>query len=166
MVDTAKTMGFPFMAGSSLPVTWRIAGVDMPLGAEIVEEVCRSAWAAIDSYDFHALETIQCLGGSAERGRNRRRSGSTALRGEAVWQARRRGSWASGGWDPSCSKPVSAAAISWLRRPRLQHVYPTPADMHRMVRDPVAYRFEYMDGLKATMLCSTGLVSDITLRRA
>ena len=30
MVDTAKELGFPFMAGSSLPVTWRLPAVDFP----------------------------------------------------------------------------------------------------------------------------------------
>ncbi len=39
---------------------------------------------------------------------------------------------------------------------------PTPDDMARMVREPVAYRFEYVDGLKATMLLFNGLVGDIT----
>ena len=30
--DTATELGFPFMAGSSLPVTWRTPSIDMPLG--------------------------------------------------------------------------------------------------------------------------------------
>src|SRR6267154_2590914 len=37
MVDTSKQMKFGFCAGSSLPVTWRMPAVDMPLGAEIEE---------------------------------------------------------------------------------------------------------------------------------
>ena len=40
MVETARTMGFPFMAGSSLPVTWRLPAVDLPFGAELSEAVC------------------------------------------------------------------------------------------------------------------------------
>src|SRR4029077_5553061 len=42
------------------------------------------------------------------------------------------------------------------------HRYPTAAQMHAWVRDPVAYRFEYADGLKATMLLLNGLVGDFT----
>jgi len=30
MVDTARSLGFPFLAGSSLPVTWRMPAIDMP----------------------------------------------------------------------------------------------------------------------------------------
>jgi hypothetical protein len=40
MVDTARVMGFGFLAGSSLPVTWRMPAVDMPYGAEIEEVLC------------------------------------------------------------------------------------------------------------------------------
>src|SRR5205085_5268496 len=81
MVDTARRLRFPLLAGSSLPVTWRMPAVDLPLGAE-VEEVMRVAIGGMDSYDFHALEVIQCM---AER-RNGGETGVVALqawRGEA-----------------------------------------------------------------------------------
>ena len=42
MYDTSRRMGFPLMAGSSLPVTWRTPSVEMPLGATIVTR-CASA---------------------------------------------------------------------------------------------------------------------------
>ena len=35
MVDTAHAMGFPLLAGSSLPVTWRMPSIDLPYGAEV-----------------------------------------------------------------------------------------------------------------------------------
>jgi hypothetical protein len=95
MVDTARAMKFPFLAGSSLPVTWRMPSVDMPYGADVEEVLC-VAIGGVDSYDFHALETIQCM---AER----RRGGETgvkfvrALRGPIVWEAMRAGSWNAGG---------------------------------------------------------------------
>ena len=78
-------MNFPFLAGSSLPVTWRMPAIDLPYGAE-VEEIARRRVRRVDIYDFHALEMIQCM---AER----RKGGETgvvsmhALRGDAVWQA-------------------------------------------------------------------------------
>ena len=37
MVDTARALQFPLLAGSSLPVTWRMPAVDMPYGAEVEE---------------------------------------------------------------------------------------------------------------------------------
>ena len=85
MVDISRELGFPFLAGSSLPVTWRMPDVDLPSGSEVEEMLC-VAIGGLDSYDFHALEVIQCM---AER----RRGGETgvtamqALRGDAVWKA-------------------------------------------------------------------------------
>ena len=64
--------GFRFMAGSSLPVTWRTPSVEMPLGARIREALC-VCYGGVDSYDFHGLETIQCM---VERRRAARRASS------------------------------------------------------------------------------------------
>ncbi|HVK15483.1 MAG TPA: twin-arginine translocation signal domain-containing protein, partial [Fimbriiglobus sp.] len=84
MVDTAREMKFPLMAGSSLPVTRRMPALDLPHDAEVGEVMC-VAMGQVDSYDFHALEVIQCM---AER----RKGGETgvkalqALRGPEVWK--------------------------------------------------------------------------------
>lgn len=60
MVDDAKRLEFPFYAGSSLPVTWRLPSFELPLGTPLKESVC-VAYGGVDSYDFHALETAQCM---------------------------------------------------------------------------------------------------------
>jgi hypothetical protein len=39
-------------------------------------------------------------------------------------------------------------------------VFPNFDDMRRLVKDPVAYRYEHEDGLKCTMLLMEGLVKD------
>jgi len=54
MYDTSRSLKFPFMAGSSLPVTWRIPSIEMPLGSRIREAVC-VCYGGVDSYDFHGL---------------------------------------------------------------------------------------------------------------
>jgi len=98
MVDISRELKFAFTAGSSLPVTWRMPSVEMPYEAD-VEELLGLSIGSIDSYDFHALEVIQCM---AER----RRGGETGvlsvhgLRGDAVWKAMEVGNWSGGGWDP------------------------------------------------------------------
>jgi len=60
MVADARRLNFPFYAGSSLPVTWRLPGYELPMGSPLKESVC-VAYGGIDSYDFHALETAQCM---------------------------------------------------------------------------------------------------------
>ncbi len=160
MVDASRAMKFPLLAGSSLPVTWRMPAIDMPLGAE-VEEVFCVAMGGVDSYDFHALETIQCM---AER----RRGGETgvaalqAFHGEPVWQALESGSWKSGGWDPKLFEACLARSHTLAQPESYSHRYPTPNQIRSWVKDPVCYRFEYNDGLKATMLLLNGLVGDFT----
>jgi hypothetical protein len=160
MVDTSREMKFGFCAGSSLPVTWRMPSIDMPFGAEVEEMLCL-AMGGLDSYDFHALEAMQCM---AER----RRGGETgvaalhALRGEAVWNALASGGWNAGGWDKRLFDCCLARTQTLAQPKTFSDRYPTLAQMREFVRDPVAYRFEYADGLKATMLLMNGLVEDFT----
>jgi hypothetical protein len=160
MVETAHALGFPFMAGSSLPVTWRMPSIDMPYGADVREVLCVGI-GGVDSYDFHALETIQCM---AERRRGGE-SGVTALqalRGDAVWKAMESRSWGAGGWDPDLFHACLCRSQTLTQPPTFGHRYPTTEQIRAWVKDPVAYRFEHADGLKATMLLMNGLVGDFT----
>jgi len=160
MVDTARALHIPLMAGSSLPVTWRLPSVDVPYDAELEEVLC-VGMGGLDSYDFHALEVIQCM---AER----RRGGETgvvamqALRGEAVRKALDAGSWSAGGWDPKLFEACLCRSQTLAQPPTFNQRHPTAAQVREWVKDPVAYRFEYADGLKATMLLMNGLVGDFT----
>jgi hypothetical protein len=160
MVDTARKMGFPLLAGSSLPVTWRMPDVEMPDGAEAEEMMC-VAIGAVDSYDFHALEVIQCM---AER----RKGGETgvkamqALRGEPVWKAMAAGKWDDGGWDGRLFEACLSRSQTLAQPETFSHRYPTEKQIREKVKEPVAYRIEYADGLKATMLLMNGLVGDFT----
>ena len=58
MVDTARRLKIPFMAGSSTPLAERRPAIEMPRDAEISEAVCVHG-GPIESYDFHALEILQ-----------------------------------------------------------------------------------------------------------
>jgi hypothetical protein len=160
MVDISRELKFPFLAGSSLPVTWRMPAIDLPDDAEVEEILCM-AMGSVDIYDFHALETIQCM---AER----RRGGETgvaalqALRGDAVWHAMAASDWAAGGWDPRLFEACLSRSQTLTQPETFSHRYPTPAQIRAWVKEPVAYRIEYTDGLKATMLLMNGLVDDFT----
>ena len=160
MVEISRELKFAFTAGSSLPVTWRMPAIDMPYGAE-VDELLGVSIGSIDSYDFHALEVIQCM---AER----RRGGETgviamqALRGDAVWKAMDAGGWVDGGWDPQLFEACLSRSQTLAQPESFSHRYPTPAQIRAWVKEPVAYRFEYADGVKATMLMLNGLVGDFT----
>ena len=119
MVDTAHAMGFPLLAGSSLPVTWRMPAIDMPYGAEVM---C-VAIGGVDSYDFHALETIQCMV-------ERRQGGETGvvwlqgMRGNAVWKAMEQGSFERGGWDPQLFRSCLSRSQTLAQAETMNHRYP------------------------------------------
>jgi len=160
MVDTSRKMNFPFLAGSSLPVTWRMPSIEMPDNAEL-DEVMSLAMGGIDSYDFHALEVMQCM---AER----RKGGETgiksvqALKGDAFWKAMNSGSWEKGGWNPQLFSACLSRSQTLSQLPTYSHRLPNTKQMADMVKSPVLYRIEYADGLKGSMLLMNGLVGDFT----
>jgi hypothetical protein len=162
MVETARALGFPLMAGSSLPVTWRLPAVDVPFGAEAVEAVC-VGYGGIDSYDFHGLESLQCLV-ERRKGGETGVSAVTALRRDGVWKALQSGSWDAGGCDLELFQACLCRSFRLSSpRPGFGHVYPDLAQMPALARDPALYRIEYKDGLKGTLLMLSGLVRDFTV---
>ena len=147
-------MGFAFMAGSSLPVTWRTPSLDMPMGAKVQEAMC-VGYGVVDSYDFHALETLQCM---VER-RGRGEVGVAWIetyRGDRFWEAHHRGVW---------SEELFAAALCRSHtltpaRAGFNDVYPTLDELRKLVEKPIAYHYEHLDGLKSTVILMNGLVQD------
>ena len=154
MYDTAHSMKFAFMAGSSLPVTWRIPSVEMPAGAR-VREALSIAWGGVDSYDFHGLETIQCMV-ERRRGAEAGVKWLQAYRGDNFWKAHKEGVW---------PRELFNAALyrSHTLRPAREgfnDIFPSFEDMRGLVKTPVAYRYEHDDGLRCTMMLMNGLLED------
>lgn len=91
MYEQARRRMIPFLAGSSLPLTWRKPPLTLPRGCEI-EAAVALGYGPFESYGFHALETLQCMV-------ERRKGFETGVRavqcltGEAIWQAMDRGEW-------------------------------------------------------------------------
>jgi len=154
MYDTSRKMGFPFMAGSSLPLTWRIPQVEMPDGVTIRESICM-AFGGVDSYDIHALESVQCMV-------ERRKGGETgvewlqAYRGDNFWKAHEEKVW-----SPEIFKAAMCRSFT-LSPGRVGYtdVYPTVQQMKTLARDPVAYHYRYKDGLRSTIMLLGGLIED------
>jgi hypothetical protein len=154
MYDTAREIGAPLMAGSSLPVTWRTPSIEMPLGSRIKEALC-VCYGGVDSYDYHGLETIQCMV-------ERRHGGETgvksmqAYRGDKFWTAMKEGVWPRDLMESALCRSHTLTPA----REGFNDIMPTTEDMQRLVKNPVAYRYEHNDGLYSTMLLMSGLVKD------
>ena len=120
-------------------------------------------YGGIDSYDFHGLETLQCMV-------ERRRGGETgvaavrAVRGDAVWKALAAGSWSGGGCSPELLEACLCRSFKLTSpRPGYGNALADLSQMPRLAKDPVLYRIEYADGLKGTFLLLSGLVGDFTV---
>ncbi len=154
MYDTARAMRFPFMAGSSLPVTWRIPSVEFPDRAHAEEALC-VCYGGVDSYDFHGLESIQ---GMVER----RRGGESGVRwlqsyrGDEFWAAHNQGVWSRDLFEAALCRSHTLKPA----RPGFNDVFPSLDDLRRTVADPVAYHYEHADGLRCTMILLGGALSD------
>jgi hypothetical protein len=154
MYDTSKSMGFPFMAGSSLPVTWRIPSIDLPWKSSVSEAVC-VCYGGVDSYDFHGLETIQCMVERRTGGETGVRS-IQAYRGDRFWNAMQEGAWS---YDLMKAALCRSHTLT-PARPGFNDIFSSREQMRQLVKDPVAYTYEHHDGLRCTMLLMGGLVRD------
>ena len=142
MYDQARERQFPLMAGSSLPTTWRKPDLELPLNVPLQAGLA-IGYGGIESYGFHALETLQCM-------IERRRGGEsgvravTCLEGKEVWQAGR-----GGKWSPALLKAA------------LAHVEEKKSGSPEENCDrPAAYLIEHTDGFRSAVLMLNGFSSD------
>ncbi|HEX5104601.1 MAG TPA: hypothetical protein VFV87_12360 [Pirellulaceae bacterium] len=137
MVATGKKLGFGMMAGSSLPVTWRVPQIEPPRETEFVEAVATFGFdrGAPEIYFIHALEVLQCM-------LERRKGGETGIKsvvcleGDAVWKAadEDRFSW-----------PLVEEAVG-----RCQSANVGP--IRENVTKPMAILLEYRDGTRGAVV--------------
>ena len=153
MVEASRRLHFPMLAGSSLPVTWRLPSLELPHGCQI-EEALMVGNGVSDPMDFHALDAMQCMV-------ERRHGGETGVKavqyveGDDVWK------------DTRYSRQLLSSALSRADTPlglslddgRPQDLA-APGVLQKLVAKPAAYFIEYRDGLKATLLMLNGAVTD------
>lgn len=152
MVETARRLKFPMQAGSSIPVTWRLPAIDLPLNCDI-DSALMVGVGGSDAMDFHALEGLQCMV-------ERRRGGETGVKavrmvtGDAVWKL-------------DLDRELLTSALSRSDTPlgltdkdgRTQDLVKS-GELQNLARNPRAQIVEYRDGLKAVNLMLDGAVKD------
>jgi len=153
MVEDSRRLGFAFLAGSSLPVTWRIPSVEMPLHTPLEESVC-ACYGGADSYDIHGLETAQCM--------SERRAGGEvgvksiqAVRGERIWKLLA---------DREQTKRLLFAALARSHTcaapPGYTATVPDLDLIKERSRQAITYFIEHLDGFKTTLFMLNGLIQD------
>ncbi len=146
MVADSKRLGFPFLAGSSLPVTWRLPEFEMPMDTPLVESVC-VGYGGVDSYDFHGLEAAQCMS-------ERRLGGETgirrvrALKGPALWEA-------LAADDREGTRRLLVAGLNRSHNLPVETAYPSDAVTFEWARktfpEMLAYLIDHVDGFRTTL---------------
>ncbi len=157
MVSTAKEMGFPMFAGSSLPVTWRRPELELPLGVKIKEALVASR-GELEIMGIHALEALQCMVERRTKGQQGVKS-VECLEGDAVWKAGDDGRWSWELLEHALGRSPSRN-VGDIRENCKQ--FSPPSVWSFKVGSPRAFLIEYCDGLKATVLQIDGHVSDET----
>ena len=156
MVAASKRMKFPMLAGSSLPVTWRLPDMELPIGCEI-QEALMIGEGGSDPMDFHALEAMQCM-------IERRKGGETGvksvqmLNGDSVWQAGDDGRWSKELLGSALSRSDTPQGFT-LQDGRTQDMVAN-GQIKELVKNPAAYLIEHRDGLKTTLLMLDGAIKD------
>src|SRR5262249_15513021 len=140
MYDQSKELGFPMMAGSSVPVAYRHP--DLRPKSDIEWESALSVgYGHFEIYGFHTLEALQVM-------TERRKGGETGVKavqcfeGKEAWEAARAGKW---------DRSLLGAAVDavFAKAP--------PQKASKIEEDDAAalvYRIEYSDGLQAAAYLS------------
>ncbi|HZY62154.1 MAG TPA: hypothetical protein VFE38_06465 [Edaphobacter sp.] len=159
MVKTAARLKFPLLAGSSMPVTWRLPDVDIPLGASVQEAVMVGV-GGFDGMDFDALDAMQAM-------LERRKGGETGvkavqlLEGDDVWAAGKAGRWSHELLSSALSRSDTPLGLTVLDG-RTQNLA-APGVLQQLVPNPAAYCIEYTDGTKASLLMLNGAIQDFNI---
>jgi len=145
MYDTSRELGFPMMAGSSVPIGYRDPDWDLPLGTPL-SKAAAVAFGGKEPYGYHMLEAMQSVV-------ERRKGGESGvawtqcLENEAVWNYLDSTPWARKLFD---------AALSRAKRRE-------PGEPRNLVKEPTAYLFGYWDGLEVATFVMNGLMRDFTV---
>jgi hypothetical protein len=142
MHDTAERLNIPLLAGSSIPLAWRVPALHWPFGHEMNEAVA-VGYGPLEAYGFHALEGLQCMV-------ERRAGGEVGVKsvqylpGEAVGQAVSEGRFTASLLDSALMTLVHDAVSLTRARESIAH----------------AFLVEYRDGLRATVLMCGEMITD------
>ncbi len=139
MYDTVRQMKIPFMAGSTVPLTWRRPSLQFPRGIHLKEALAVS-YSDLEEHTYHAIELLQAMV-------ERRAGGETGVEsircveGPEVWAMADRGEWSR--------KLLDAALATRVNKVEEDRSVP-----------PQAFFVKYRDGLKATILNLNGFTRD------
>lgn len=143
MYDRARELRTPFLAGSTIPLTWRKPDLLLPKNCDLTAAV-QLGYGPFEGYGFHALEGLQCMV-------ERRKGGEVgvksvqALTGEAMWKACDRGEFSKDLLEETIRR-APAYAKGDYRAATLK------------AKDAGVWLIEYRDGFRAAVAMLNGFL--------
>ena len=148
MYEQSRALGFPMMAGSSVPVAWRRPALAFRQGITL-DGALAFGFSGLEVYGFHTLELLQSF---VER-RGEGAIGIKAvqcLQGAAAWDAAREGRWQA---------DLVHEALRHL--PKHKPIgTDDPEALGKADPDAVVLLVEYRDGFQAAAYLSRGLADE------
>jgi hypothetical protein len=141
MYDKARELFVPFLAGSTVPLTWRRPPVKLSRNCELTGAV-QVGYGPFEAYGFHALEGLQCMV-------ERRKGGETGvkavqcLQGEAMWAALDQGRWSRALLEAALERVPAHAAGDYRK-------------LTAKAEDAGVFLIEYRDGFQAAVALMNG----------
>jgi hypothetical protein len=145
MYDRARKLMVPFLAGSSLPVTWRKPDLVLPKDCELVGAV-QIGYGPFEGYGFHALESLQCMV-------ERRKGAETGVKrvtchtGMTMWDAFDKHAW---------TKPLFDAMLKLVTA----HARGDVREVSAKDKDAGVFEVEYRDGFRAFVVMPNGWIHE------
>jgi hypothetical protein len=142
MVEQSRRLGFPLLAGSVQPLSWRRPPLELDIGAPVTQALT-TFHGPKEDYGIHALEILQCMV-------ERRAGGETGiaavqcLEGPPVWKWTDANEWA---------EPLLEAA---LRRSDTCR----PGSPRDNCPEPILFHLEYRSGLQGACYLLNGHMTD------
>lgn len=155
MVNTAKAMGFPLMAGSSIPTAGCSLPWTMPCEAELSAGI-GLFYGGLEAYGYHAIEFLQSLV-AQRRGGETGIESVTVYYGDNFWEAEAREVWPRElmqvALDQACTAQPGPYRANLTGHNR--------ADFPNYW--PAAFCFRHADGLQTTYISLDGHMKDFTV---
>src|SRR4051812_24994738 len=147
MYDQAHLLGFPMMAGSSVPVAWRHPALVFRPGIEL-DGALAVGFSGLEVYGFHTLELLQAFV-EKRRGGEAGVAAVQCLEGDAAWDAAEGGRW---------RVDLLLAALRTIPDARVPG--PGATELRRVDPDAAVFLVEYSDGFRAAAYVARRLVDE------